>query len=85
MRGERQFPAHDEGCAGPGAELQPLAPPPLSNVAAPCGPFNSITGSAVCAFYMDDIEKAFGGKFKEQRNSETAWTPVPEDQVPKPR
>uniref|UniRef100_A0A8C2X627 Semaphorin 6Cb n=1 Tax=Cyclopterus lumpus TaxID=8103 RepID=A0A8C2X627_CYCLU len=46
---------------------------------------NSITGSAVCAFYMDDIEKAFSGKFKEQRNSETAWTPVPEDQVPKPR
>ncbi|TNN49070.1 Semaphorin-6D [Liparis tanakae] len=46
---------------------------------------NSITGSAVCAFYMDDIEKAFAGKFKEQRNSETAWTPVPEDQVPKPR
>ncbi|XP_010778400.1 semaphorin-6D-like, partial [Notothenia coriiceps] len=45
---------------------------------------NSITGSAVCAFYMDDIEKAFSGKFKEQRNSETAWTPVPEDQVPKP-
>ncbi|KAA8591919.1 hypothetical protein FQN60_017293, partial [Etheostoma spectabile] len=46
---------------------------------------NSITGSAVCAFYMDDIEKAFSGKFKEQRNSETAWTPVPEEQVPKPR
>ncbi|XP_069568044.1 sema domain, transmembrane domain (TM), and cytoplasmic domain, (semaphorin) 6C isoform X2 [Brachyistius frenatus] len=46
---------------------------------------NSITGSAVCAFYMDDIEKAFGGKFKEQRNSESAWTPVPEEQVPKPR
>lgn len=34
---------------------------------------------------MDDIEKAFGGKFKEQRNSESAWTPVPEEQVPKPR
>ncbi|XP_067365450.1 sema domain, transmembrane domain (TM), and cytoplasmic domain, (semaphorin) 6C isoform X1 [Channa argus] len=46
---------------------------------------NSITGSAVCAFYMDDIEKAFVGKFKEQRNSESAWTPVPEEQVPKPR
>lgn len=45
----------------------------------------SITGSAVCAFYMDDIEKAFSGKFKEQRNSESAWTPVPEEQVPKPR
>ncbi|XP_071380454.1 sema domain, transmembrane domain (TM), and cytoplasmic domain, (semaphorin) 6C isoform X1 [Centroberyx affinis] len=46
---------------------------------------NSITGSAVCAFYMDDIEKAFNGKFKEQRNSESAWTPVPDEQVPKPR
>ncbi|XP_030639975.1 sema domain, transmembrane domain (TM), and cytoplasmic domain, (semaphorin) 6C [Chanos chanos] len=46
---------------------------------------NSITGSAVCAFYMDDIEKVFNGKFKEQRNSELAWTPVPEEQVPKPR
>uniref|UniRef100_A0A8C1GQA1 Sema domain, transmembrane domain (TM), and cytoplasmic domain, (semaphorin) 6E n=1 Tax=Cyprinus carpio TaxID=7962 RepID=A0A8C1GQA1_CYPCA len=46
---------------------------------------NSITGSAVCAFYMDDIEKAFNGKFKEQRNSELAWTPVPDEMVPKPR
>lgn len=46
---------------------------------------SSITGSAVCAFYMDDIEKAFGGKFKEQRNSESVWTPVPDEQVPKPR
>ncbi|XP_048880376.1 sema domain, transmembrane domain (TM), and cytoplasmic domain, (semaphorin) 6E isoform X2 [Brienomyrus brachyistius] len=46
---------------------------------------NSITGSAVCTFYMDDIEKAFNGKFKEQRSSESAWTPVPEEQVPKPR
>ncbi|CAF95143.1 unnamed protein product, partial [Tetraodon nigroviridis] len=46
---------------------------------------NSITGSAVCAFYMDDVEKAFSGKFKEQRNSESVWTPVPDEQVPKPR
>ncbi|KAI1902317.1 hypothetical protein AGOR_G00043520 [Albula goreensis] len=46
---------------------------------------NSITGSAVCAFYMDDIEKVFNGKFKEQKSSESTWTPVPEDQVPKPR
>uniref|UniRef100_H3CKY3 Semaphorin 6Cb n=1 Tax=Tetraodon nigroviridis TaxID=99883 RepID=H3CKY3_TETNG len=45
---------------------------------------NSITGSAVCAFYMDDVEKAFSGKFKEQRNSESVWTPVPDEQVPKP-
>ncbi|KAJ8273640.1 hypothetical protein GJAV_G00103920 [Gymnothorax javanicus] len=46
---------------------------------------NSITGSAVCAFYMDDIEKVFSGKFKEQKSSESSWTPVPEEQVPKPR
>ncbi|XP_051574145.1 semaphorin-6D-like isoform X4 [Myxocyprinus asiaticus] len=46
---------------------------------------NSITGSAVCAFFMDDIEKVFNGKFKEQRNSESAWTPVPDEMVPKPR
>ena len=45
----------------------------------------SITGSAVCVFYMDDIERVFNGKFKEQRNSESAWTPVPEEMVPKPR
>uniref|UniRef100_A0A674IJF6 Semaphorin 6C n=1 Tax=Terrapene triunguis TaxID=2587831 RepID=A0A674IJF6_9SAUR len=46
---------------------------------------NSITGSAVCAFYLDDIERAFAGKFKEQKNADSAWTPVPEEKVPKPR
>ncbi|XP_056154024.1 semaphorin-6D-like [Lampris incognitus] len=46
---------------------------------------NSIPGSAVCAFYMDDIERVFNGKFKEQRNSDSCWTPVPDDQVPRPR
>ncbi|XP_061902850.1 semaphorin-6D-like [Entelurus aequoreus] len=46
---------------------------------------NSIPGSAVCAFYMDDIEKVFNGRFKEQRNSDSSWTPVPDEQVPKPR
>uniref|UniRef100_A0A8C0IQV1 Semaphorin 6C n=1 Tax=Chelonoidis abingdonii TaxID=106734 RepID=A0A8C0IQV1_CHEAB len=46
---------------------------------------NSITGSAVCAFYLDDIERAFTGKFKEQKNVDSAWTPVPEEKVPKPR
>ncbi len=34
---------------------------------------------------MDDIEKVFNGRFKEQRNSESAWTPVPDEMVPKPR
>uniref|UniRef100_A0A8P4GT73 Sema domain-containing protein n=1 Tax=Dicentrarchus labrax TaxID=13489 RepID=A0A8P4GT73_DICLA len=46
---------------------------------------NSIPGSAVCAFYMDDIEKVFNGKFKEQRTSDLSWTPVPDEQVPRPR
>ncbi|KAJ8290095.1 hypothetical protein GJAV_G00008650 [Gymnothorax javanicus] len=46
---------------------------------------NSITGSAVCAFYMDEVEKVFNGKFKEQKSSELAWTPVPEELVPRPR
>ncbi|XP_053226101.1 semaphorin-6C isoform X1 [Podarcis raffonei] len=46
---------------------------------------NSITGSAVCAFYMDEIERVFNGKFKEQRNVDAAWTPIPEEKVPQPR
>ena len=45
----------------------------------------SIPGSAICAFYMDDIEKVFNGKFKEQRTSDSSWTPVPDEQVPRPR
>nr|KAF6397975.1 semaphorin 6C [Rousettus aegyptiacus] len=46
---------------------------------------NSIPGSAVCAFYLDDIERGFEGKFKEQRSLDGPWTPVSEDRVPSPR
>ncbi|XP_042537823.1 semaphorin-6C isoform X2 [Dipodomys spectabilis] len=46
---------------------------------------NSIPGSAVCAFYLDDVERGFEGKFKEQRSLDGAWTPVSEDRVPSPR
>ncbi|RXN22469.1 semaphorin-6D-like isoform X1 [Labeo rohita] len=46
---------------------------------------NSIPGSAVCGFYLDDIERVFNGRFKEQKNSDSMWTPVPEEHVPKPR
>ncbi|XP_056428265.1 semaphorin-6D isoform X3 [Hyla sarda] len=46
---------------------------------------NSIPGSAVCAFTMDDIEKVFRGRFKEQKTPDSVWTAVPEDKVPKPR
>ncbi|XP_059121818.1 semaphorin-6C isoform X3 [Peromyscus eremicus] len=46
---------------------------------------NSIPGSAVCAFYLDDMERGFEGKFKEQRSLDGAWAPVSEDRVPSPR
>ncbi|XP_056675337.1 semaphorin-6C isoform X5 [Monodelphis domestica] len=70
--------------------LQALTgPTPLHGRPALFGVFttqtNSIPGSAVCAFYMDDIERGFEGKFKEQRSPDGAWTPVPEDRVPSPR
>uniref|UniRef100_A0A2K6T9F0 Semaphorin 6C n=1 Tax=Saimiri boliviensis boliviensis TaxID=39432 RepID=A0A2K6T9F0_SAIBB len=45
---------------------------------------NSIPGSAVCAFYLDEIERGFEGKFKEQRSLDGAWTPVSEDRPPGP-
>ncbi|XP_051776632.1 sema domain, transmembrane domain (TM), and cytoplasmic domain, (semaphorin) 6D, like isoform X2 [Erpetoichthys calabaricus] len=46
---------------------------------------NSIPGSAVCAFSMNDIEKVFSSRFKEQKTPDSVWTAVPEDKVPKPR
>ncbi|XP_049638425.1 semaphorin-6D isoform X5 [Suncus etruscus] len=46
---------------------------------------NSIPGSAVCAFSMEDIEKVFNGRFKEQKTPDSVWTAVPEDKVPNPR
>uniref|UniRef100_A0A8C3QBD9 Uncharacterized protein n=1 Tax=Geospiza parvula TaxID=87175 RepID=A0A8C3QBD9_GEOPR len=44
---------------------------------------NSIPGSAVCAFYLADVERSFEGPFAEPRG--TTWSPVPEDRVPQPR
>lgn len=61
--------------------MQPLATPSPPSFS---GSF-SIPGSAVCAFYLDDIEHGFEGKFKEQRSPDGAWTPVSEDRVPSPR
>ncbi|XP_067275646.1 semaphorin 6D isoform X1 [Pseudorasbora parva] len=46
---------------------------------------NSIPGSAVCAFSMEDIEKAFRGRFKEQKTADSVWTPYPEERLPKLR
>ncbi|NWV26824.1 SEM6C protein, partial [Origma solitaria] len=44
---------------------------------------NSIPGSAVCAFYLADVEQSFEGPFAEPHGA--TWTPVPEDRVPQPR
>ncbi|KAI1900242.1 hypothetical protein AGOR_G00047980 [Albula goreensis] len=48
-------------------------------------PYNSISGSAVCAYDMAEIAVAFTGRFKEQKSPDSTWTPVPEEKVPKPR
>ncbi|XKL69066.1 hypothetical protein PGB90_006835 [Kerria lacca] len=42
-------------------------------------------GSAICTFTLEDIEKAFNGKFKEQATSSSAWLPVLTNKVPEPR
>ncbi|XP_060679388.1 semaphorin-6D-like isoform X2 [Hemiscyllium ocellatum] len=46
---------------------------------------NSIPGSAVCGFHMEDIDRVFDGAFKEQRSTDSGWTPVPDERVPTPR
>lgn len=48
-------------------------------------PTNSISGSAVCAFRMEDIHKAFDGPFKGQENIDSNWLPVQSSKVPEPR
>ncbi|XP_057163016.1 semaphorin-6A isoform X3 [Ursus arctos] len=48
-------------------------------------PYNSIPGSAVCAYDMLDIAHVFTGRFKEQKSPDSTWTPVPDERVPKPR
>ncbi|XP_042306207.1 semaphorin-6A isoform X4 [Sceloporus undulatus] len=48
-------------------------------------PYNSIPGSAVCAYDIHDIANVFTGRFKEQKSPDSIWTPVPDERVPKPR
>ncbi|KAG7266578.1 hypothetical protein CRUP_011163 [Coryphaenoides rupestris] len=48
-------------------------------------PPNSIPGSAVCVFDMQQLAHVFEGRFKEQKSPESIWTPVPDELVPKPR
>ena len=48
-------------------------------------PANSIGGSAICAFRIDDIEAVFKGPFKGQKDIDSNWLPVPSSRVPSPR
>lgn len=69
----------------------PSAPPPTPSVLCHAHrsllstPTHSIPGSAVCAFDMTQVAAVFEGRFREQKSPESIWTPVPEDQVPRPR
>ncbi|KAL1114872.1 hypothetical protein AAG570_007696, partial [Ranatra chinensis] len=48
-------------------------------------PVNSIGGSAVCAFALQDITDTFEGNFKEQSEINSNWLPVQSSKVPDPR
>lgn len=48
-------------------------------------PSNSISGSAVCAFSLQDIADTFEGNFKEQEALNANWLPVQSSKVPDPR
>ncbi|EZA48040.1 Semaphorin-1A [Ooceraea biroi] len=48
-------------------------------------PVNSISGSAVCAFSLQDIADTFAGNFKEQSAMNSNWLPVQDTKVPDPR
>ncbi|XP_040568273.1 semaphorin-2A [Lepeophtheirus salmonis] len=46
---------------------------------------NGLRGSAICSFRLEDVEKVFQGKFKEQATSTSVWLPVGKSSVPQPR
>ncbi|XP_078473308.1 semaphorin-6A-like [Lampetra planeri] len=48
-------------------------------------PLNSIHGSAVCAFDMEDVASTFQGRYSEQRGPDGPWLAVPEARTPTPR
>ncbi|KAL4708790.1 hypothetical protein ACJJTC_011754 [Scirpophaga incertulas] len=49
------------------------------------GASDGLVGSAICTYTMEDIQEAFGGRFKEQATSSSAWLPVLRARVPEPR
>ncbi|XP_076465872.1 semaphorin-2A-like [Babylonia areolata] len=46
---------------------------------------NGLTASAICAFTLSDLNKAFWGPFKGQESKNSNWLPIPEVEVPNPR
>ncbi|XP_077514672.1 semaphorin 1a isoform X3 [Amblyomma americanum] len=48
-------------------------------------PHNSISGSAVCAFRVEDIQRVFEGPFKGQDDINSNWLPIVNSKVPEPR
>ncbi|PVD19590.1 hypothetical protein C0Q70_20080 [Pomacea canaliculata] len=46
---------------------------------------NGLTASAICAFTLSDMNKAFWGPFKGQETKKSNWLPIPESEVPDPR
>ena len=48
-------------------------------------PTNSILGSAVCRFSLDEVQRSFDGNFKNQEKVNSNWLPMSPSQVPSPR
>ncbi|KAK0054673.1 semaphorin-2A [Biomphalaria pfeifferi] len=46
---------------------------------------NGLPASAICGFTLIEIEKAFDSPFKEQKEKQYIWLPVPPGDVPTPR
>ena len=45
---------------------------------------NSLRGSAVCAFKLDDMVASFEGRHKEQKTAHSNWLPVRQADIPDP-
>ena len=46
---------------------------------------NSILGSAVCRFSLNNLDESFSGDFKNQERVNSNWLPMSSGQVPSPR
>ena len=46
---------------------------------------NSILGSAICRFSLNNLHESFNGNFKNQERVNSNWLPMSQSQVPNPR